>query len=55
MEDRVRELEDILAENALELEKYSCDYSKLPELLEKKETLQSELDTAIAEWLDYIS
>jgi ATPase subunit of ABC transporter with duplicated ATPase domains len=54
MEDRINELEEKISSNSLNLEKYSADFARLTELLKEKEELQSQLDAAMEEWLNYI-
>jgi ABC-type multidrug transport system ATPase subunit len=54
MEERISVLEERVSINTSDIEKYSSDFSKLTDLLKEKDKLQSELDSAMEEWLNYI-
>ena len=54
LESTINELENKLSANASNIKKYSTDYLKLDELLKEKKSLQSELDIAMEEWLNYV-
>lgn len=54
LESTINELESKLSANALNIKNNSADYLKLNELLKEKKSLQSELDIAMEEWLNYV-